>query len=56
MRLKGKNALVTAAGQGIGRASAMALAAEGAHVWATDVNAKLLESYKGVASHSKAGG
>jgi 2-keto-3-deoxy-L-fuconate dehydrogenase len=50
MRLKGKNALVTAAGQGIGRASAMALAAEGAHVWATDVNAKLLESYKGVAN------
>ncbi len=49
MRLKGKTALVTAAGQGIGRASALALAAEGAQVWATDVNAQLLESYAGVA-------
>ena len=47
MRLKGKTALVTAAGQGIGRASAMALAAEGALVWATDINASLLESYRG---------
>ena len=50
MRLDGKNALVTAAGQGIGRASALALAAEGAQVWATDVNAQLLESYQGVAN------
>lgn len=50
MRLEGKTALVTAAGQGIGRASALALAAEGAQVWATDVNVKLLESYKGVAN------
>ncbi len=49
MRLKGKTALVTAAGQGIGRASALALAAEGAQVLATDVNAKLLEGYAGVA-------
>jgi 2-keto-3-deoxy-L-fuconate dehydrogenase len=47
MRLKGKTALVTAAGQGIGRASALALAAEGAEVWATDVNARLLDSYAG---------
>ena len=47
MRLKGKTALVTAAGQGIGRASAMALAAEGALVWATDINVSLLESYRG---------
>lgn len=50
MRLKGKIALVTAAGQGIGRASALALAAEGAQVWATDLNASLLESYRGVAN------
>jgi 2-keto-3-deoxy-L-fuconate dehydrogenase len=48
MRLKGKTVLVTAAGQGIGRASALALAAEGAQVWATDVNEKLLASYEGV--------
>jgi 2-keto-3-deoxy-L-fuconate dehydrogenase len=50
MRLEGKKALVTAAGQGIGRASALAMAAEGAQVWATDLNPKLLESYQGVAN------
>lgn len=50
MRLNGKRALVTAAGQGIGRASALALAAEGAQVWATDVNVSLLDSYQGVAN------
>lgn len=48
MRVRGKTALVTAAGQGMGRACALALAKEGAQVWATDVNAKLLESYEGV--------
>ncbi|TFZ03864.1 SDR family oxidoreductase [Ramlibacter humi] len=48
MRLKNKTALVTAAGQGIGYASALALAAEGAQVWATDVNASLLEKFRGV--------
>ncbi len=37
-RLSGKTALVTAAGQGIGRASALAMAREGARVIATDVN------------------
>jgi len=49
MRLKGKTVLVTAAGQGIGRASALAMAAEGAQVWATDVNPRLLDAYDGVA-------
>ncbi|MDD0839043.1 SDR family oxidoreductase [Curvibacter sp. HBC61] len=48
MRLKGKTALVTAAGQGIGRAAALALAAEGAEVWATDLNTDLLAAYQGV--------
>lgn len=41
-RLEGKRALVTAAGQGIGRASALAMADEGAQVFATDVNADVL--------------
>ncbi|MDM8166778.1 SDR family oxidoreductase [Roseovarius sp.] len=42
MRLKGKRAFITAAGQGIGRASAAAMAREGAHVIATDLNGDLL--------------
>ena len=46
-RLAGKIALVTAAGQGIGRASAVAMAREGARVYATDVNPALLEHYAG---------
>lgn len=41
-RLTGKSCLVTAAGQGIGRASALAFAAEGARVIATDVNSAAL--------------
>jgi 2-keto-3-deoxy-L-fuconate dehydrogenase len=50
MRLEGKKALVTAAGQGIGNATALALAAEGAQVWATDLKPELLAGYKGVAN------
>lgn len=45
-RLAGKTALVTAAGQGIGRATALAFVREGAHVIATDVNAAALASLK----------
>ena len=43
-RLAGKTALIPAAGQGIGRASAELFAAEGATVWATDVNDAALAS------------
>jgi len=43
-RLNNKTALVTAAGQGIGRASALAMKAEGARVFATDVNEDALKS------------
>ena len=41
-RLTGKKALLSAAAQGIGRASALAFAAEGAEVIATDINAETL--------------
>lgn len=41
-RLADKVTLLTAAGQGIGRATALAFARQGAHVIATDVNAELL--------------
>jgi 2-keto-3-deoxy-L-fuconate dehydrogenase len=47
-RLQGKLALVTAAGQGIGRAIADAFAAEGARVIATDLEEKKLEGIKSV--------
>jgi 2-keto-3-deoxy-L-fuconate dehydrogenase len=49
-RLAGKTALVTAAGQGMGHACAMQMAAEGATVYATDVKADLLGGFKGVAN------
>jgi 2-keto-3-deoxy-L-fuconate dehydrogenase len=45
-RLKGKRAVVTAAAQGIGRASALAFAAEGADVIATDIDLAKLEALK----------
>ena len=50
MRLNGKSALVTAAGQGIGKASVLAMAREGAKVLATDRDPELLKAYEGVAN------
>lgn len=41
-RLEGKRCFVTAAGQGIGRASALAMHREGAHVIASDINEEAL--------------
>jgi 2-keto-3-deoxy-L-fuconate dehydrogenase len=46
-RLKGKVAVVTAAGQGIGRAAAERLVAEGATVFATDLDGGLLGDFEG---------
>lgn len=43
-RLSGKHCIVTAAGQGIGRASALLFASEGATVTAVDINAETLAS------------
>lgn len=43
-RLQGKVAFITAAGQGMGRATAIAFAREGAKVWATDRDEALLAS------------
>lgn len=54
-RLAGKIALVTAAGQGIGRATAIAFADEGAVVWATDISEPSLETlshdWPGIRTH-----
>ena len=46
-RLQNKTALVTAAGQGIGKTTALAFAAEGARVVASDLDAKLARSGRG---------
>ncbi|MEZ5871670.1 MAG: SDR family oxidoreductase [Nitratireductor sp.] len=47
-RLEGLTALATAAGQGIGRATAIAMADEGAHVFATDINEATLSELAGL--------
>ncbi|MCA1299746.1 SDR family oxidoreductase [Stappia indica] len=46
-RLSGKTCLITAAGQGIGRATAEAFIAAGATVWATDINGAAVASIDG---------
>jgi 2-keto-3-deoxy-L-fuconate dehydrogenase len=48
-RLAGKKALATASGQGIGRATALAFAREGAEVLATDINPDALAALQGEA-------
>ena len=52
-RLQGKSIVITGAGQGIGRAAAMACAAEGALVTAVDINSAQLESLAAEANISK---
>ena len=49
-RLRNKRALVTAAGNGMGRAAALAFAREGAKVFATDINPGSLEAFAGNAA------
>ncbi len=51
-RLTGKTALVTAAGQGIGRATAEAFVAEGARVIATDLDPAKLQGLAGAELHA----
>ena len=50
MRLKDKKIIVTAAGQGIGHATVLAMAKEGAIVWATDLKVELLKSFEGISN------
>ena len=53
MRLKDKKIIVTAAAQGIGRATALAFEKEGAHVIATDINLEKLEELRNENSNIK---
>ena len=53
MRLKNKKIIVTAAAQGIGKATALAFANEGAEVFATDINEEKLIELKDVHSTIK---
>mgnify|MGYP005662746505 FL=1 len=48
MKLKGKKALVTAAGQGIGRSTAELFAENGAEVYACDINQGTLDTLSGM--------
>lgn len=50
-RLEGKTALITGAGQGIGRATAELFVREGARVIATDINAQALAELSGCETH-----
>ena len=52
-RLVGKTAIITAAGAGIGRATALAMAREGAKVFATDIDKAALESLKAEAKRTR---
>ena len=52
-RLAGKTAIITAAGAGIGRATALAMAREGAKVFATDIDKAALESLKAEAKRTR---
>jgi len=48
IRFDGKTALITAAAQGIGHASALAFAEAGAKVYATDINENALKEIEGI--------
>ena len=48
MKLKGKKALVTAAGQGIGRSTAELFRENGAEVYACDINQETLDTLTGM--------
>ena len=51
MRLNNKTVLITAAANGIGRASVERFAAEGAHVFATDIDIATLKGMEGVEAY-----